>query len=291
MRRGVGKHYRGATVTYDSKEKSIYGGNPVELYSFVCGMYRLMVTNAEIAQLFDGATYETGWSITRNEPETSKETSHSNLEINVAQDFPIVSMFVLNAIHESIWLTLTRRHRDEAEGVTLWAGKIVNCSVNPSKRTATLTGKPIEAISKIGFQQSCSPQCNRRLYSVRCGVHEADFLTVTNLESVSDDGLTVTAAAFAGRADAFFNLGELFIPSLGAHIKILSHIGPNLALLYSIPGLVAGVSAQALAGCDHVWKREDGSWGDCKAKFDNVINAMMWPFVPIKNPYSVGLDG
>jgi len=278
-------------MTYDALEKSVYGGKPIELFSFICGAYRLLVTNAEIVQTFLGATYETGWSITRNEPETSEETSHSDLEIYVAQDFPIASMFALNTVWQPIWLTVIRKHRDDSGYVTLWAGKVIDCSINPSKRSATLICKPVEALSKIGFQQTCSPQCTRRLYSPRCGVSEAAHLVVTTLDSVSADGLTITATAFASKPNDYFKLGDLYIPALGAHMKILSHVGITLTLLRPVTGLLPGETVQALAGCDHVWKKGNGDWGDCHLKFNNAINAMMWPFVPIKNPYSVGLEG
>jgi uncharacterized phage protein (TIGR02218 family) len=279
-------------LTYDAKEKSDYGGCPVELYKFVHGSQYWFNTDADMDIIAGTDTYQTGYALSRSEPEFSQETCHSELKIQCPMNYPPALLFGQGAPWFPVWISVYRKHRSDTEVVLIWQGQVRNVAWNLSKGTAELSCTPVEtSMGKIGFRQSCSPQCNKRLYSVRCGAIEANFTVSGTIATIDSTGTIITSAAFATQPNGFFRLGEAYVQSLNARVQIIAHTGSSITVRRPVTGLAVGLQIRAVAGCDHVWKHADASWGDCHAKFSNRDNFLGYPFVPTKNPYEVGLEG
>jgi hypothetical protein len=183
-------------------------------------------------------------------------------------------------------------HLGDTETVLLWQGKVHGVSWKASKGEATIECDSVEkVIGKGGFRQTFGPYCHKKLYSPRCGVPEANFTMDFTVFALSTTGFVVTALEFGSKANQYFRLGELYFPDLGAHALVVDHTGTTVTMKTPILGLVVGTHGRAIAGCNHVWKLADGSWGDCKARFNNLDNFGGWPFVPTKNPYEVSIEG
>lgn len=279
-------------MTYAAHELSVYGGCPVELYKFTHGVDVWYLTGAERAIVAGTETYKTGWPLSRSEPEFSQETTHSELKIYTSQNMPVALLFSRGAPWFPVWVSVYRMHRDDTEKVLIWQGQIRSASWNLSEGTAELGCTPIETtIGKIGFRQACGPMCSKRLYSVRCGVSEASFTVSTTIATLDTTGTILTSPAFAAKPDGYYRLGEAFFQDLNARVQIIAHVGQTLTLRRPVVGLTVGLGVRAVAGCDHVWKKSNGDFGDCVAKFSNGSNFLGFPFVPAKNPYEVGLEG
>jgi uncharacterized phage protein (TIGR02218 family) len=280
-------------MTYDAFERSEYSGTPVELYHFACGTQNWYLTDSDADFIFAGITYSAGWAIERSEPELSKETTRASLKITSAIDMPVPWLYRAGAPWDSVWVTVLRAHRGDTQSVLLWQGRVKGVIFHLSKGEAEINCDPIAvSVGKTGFRQNCGPQCNKQLYSTRCGMSEALFSNAAVITGIDPTGLIITSATFGTRANNFFKLGELYVNALGARMQIVAHTGNNITLRRPIIGLVLGMAVRGIAGCDHVWKLSGGvTYGDCITKFNNGINFLGFPFIPTKNPYTVGLEG
>ena len=279
-------------MTYDQKERSAYGGRPVELYRFTKGTSIFRHTDSDQDVTIGAETYTAGWPLSRTEPELSKEEKHSQLKITTALTHPVAQLFMPGAPSETVWVTVLRAHVGDTDTNVVWQGKVRGVSWKASKGEATFECDPVDkTLGKMGFRQTFGPQCNKNLYSPRCGVSEADYAVDVTISAISANGFAVTAAVFGDKPNQWYRLGELYIPTLGARMQILDHTGTVCTLKVPILGLTVGAKGRAIAGCDHCWKKADGSNGDCIARFNNGINFGGWPFVPTKNPYAVSIEG
>jgi uncharacterized phage protein (TIGR02218 family) len=132
--------------------------------------------------------------------------------------------------------------------------------------------------SRFYFQKIC----NVPVYSRKCGVVKANFLTASTLAAIATDGTYVEIANPAKPA-AYFNLGH-FETGAGVNyesrtIKSTTVSGPRLRLYFSKP-LRKAVLNQAVnlyPGCD-------GSIDTCITRFNNQVNFRGFPYIPVKNP-------
>ena len=279
-------------MTYDTLEKSAYGGKPVELYKFSKGATLWRYTDSDRDVVITSETYKAGWPISRTEPEMSEETTRSALKINTAKDFPIAQLFVTGAPYEPVWVSIYRMHIGDTEAILLWQGKVRGIAWKASKGEAIIECDPVEkVIGKGGFRQTFGPYCHKKLYSSRCGAPEASFTIDVTISNISASGYVLTAPEFASKPNQYFRLGEIYFPDLGARCLIVDHTGNQITVKAVMIGLAVGANGRAVAGCNHVWKLADGNWGDCKARFNNLDNFGGWPFVPTKNPYEVTIEG
>lgn len=274
-------------MTISDRESSLHDSAPVELYRFIWGGKAARYTSSEEAFTGpDGIFLPT--PIRRNAPSLSKESKHSTLQLEVARDFPIALAFRGGAPGSSIWLTVLRAQRGLTETETAWQGKVRGVSWTGSR--AQIQCDPIDkALDRGTLHMTFGGPCGLRLYGPRCGASEAANTYDALLTAVSADGLTLTAAAFGSQPNGAWVRGEVYHPGLDARRDVIGHSGTSVTLAVPLPAQ-AGDPVKVLRGCDHLWKRADGSWGDCVATFNNGPAFGGWPFVPGKNPFATGLD-
>lgn len=276
-------------MTLAARELSTHDGAPVEFYLFVRGSVRWLYTSdAEAVATVDGTFLPA--VIRRNAPSLGKEEKHSTLQLEVARDFPIAMLFQGGSPGSSIWLALGRLHRGETETEWVWQGKVRGVSWTGSR--AQLQCDPVDkALGRAALRLSYGYSCGLRLFSAACGVPEAIWTFDTVITSISADGLTVGALLFGSQADGWWIRGEVYHPGLDARQEIVGHVGNSVTIRFPLPGAKVGNAIRVVRGCDHLWKRADGSFGDCHTVFDNALNYGGEPFVGEKNPFETGLDG
>lgn len=276
-------------MTVATRELSIHDGAPVELYKFIRGGIQwLYVDDVDSVTLPEG-TYLPA-AIERNAPSLGKEEKHSTLQLTVGRDFAIAMLFQGGSPGSSIWLSVGRLHRGETDVEWTWQGKVRGVSWTGSK--AQIQCDPMDkALGRATLRYSFGYSCGLRLYSTLCGVSEASWTFDGVITGISADGLTLTSLLFGTRADGWWVRGEVYHPGLDARQDILSHTGNSVVLRYPLAGAKVGQAVKVTRGCDHLWKRSDGSWGDCHGVFNNAVNYGGEPFVGHKNPFQTGLDG
>lgn len=276
-------------MTVATRELSTHDGAPVEFYLFVRGGRRWLYTSdAQAVTTTDGVFAPA--PIRRNAPSLGKEEKHSTLQLEVARDFPIALLFQGGSPGSSIWVSLGRLHRGETDTEWIWQGKVRGVSWTGSR--ATLQCDPMDkALGRATLRMGFGYSCGLRLFSAKCGASEAAWTYDVVIASLSTDGLTLTSPLFATQANGWWVRGEVYHPALDARQDIIAHTGSSITLRTSLPGAKVGDAVKVIRGCDHIWKRSDGSWGDCHGVFNNAVNYGGWPFVSDKNPFESGLDG
>lgn len=280
-------------MTINAKERSVYDAAPQELYWFNVDALNYYFTDWDQDVTNSNLTYLCGTPHKRNEPELSEEVKHAQLQIMTVREHPIVQLILTGAPHDPIWVSVFRRMYGDSENADLrWQGKVVSFSINENDASATLICEPVEAIfGKSAFRHTYGPMCRKRLYSIECGVSQAAMQQQITVSNISADGLTITAPELAGKPVNWWRYGYLWFQNIRRYGSIVSSSGSNVVLRTPITGLKVDEVGKAYPGCDHVWKKSGGTWGDCKDKFDNTINFGGMPFTPNKNPYTVGLEG
>lgn len=276
-------------MSLSARELSTHDGAPVEFYQFVRGGRRWLYTSDAEAVTTAAGTF-TPQPIRRNAPSMGKEEKHSTLQLDVPRDFPIAMLFQAGAPGSPIWVSVGRLHRGETDIEWIWLGKVRGVSWTGSR--AKLQCDPMDkALGRATLRMSYGYSCGLRLYSPACGASEAGWTSDAVITALSPDGLTLTAALLGTQPDGWWLRGEVYHAGLDARQEIVGHTGTSVVLRFPLPGLKVGDPVQVVRGCDHVWKRADGSWGDCHAVFNNAANYGGEPFVGEKNPFTAGLDG
>ena len=137
------------------------------------------------------------------------------------------------------------------------------------------------------------PACDADLGGPRCGI-DLEALRVVSTVTAAASRRVFTASALAQAAD-YFTFGVVSFANglnAGRSMEVRQHeAGGVFTLQLPLPyELTVGDAFSVVPGCDKRHELVDGVWlGDCKNKFNNVINNRGFPFVP--GPDKVSLFG
>ena len=267
-------------MTFDTREQSTYGGAPVELYEFTCGVLSWRYTSADVSSLpavIGGDLPFVPAVISRGDIDQSDEDSQGSLEITVLRTCPVAQLFLPDLPAAPVKLTLWRMHRGDTDVIQSWAGEIA--AVQFAGSTAKLTGIPVSRtlrrqVPGTTFQS----QCNWVLFSPQCALAKASYKVVGTLTAVS--GQTITAAAFGAHPDGYFNGG--WVESLSGETHwIVQHVGNVLTLMTPFVAAAVGWTINAYPGCNR-------TIAACAA-FGNLQHHCGFSFTPSNNPFVGGI--
>lgn len=264
-------------MTYDTRERSVQDGAPVELYEFAVGPVVSRYTSADanitvLSQAYTSATLQ------RTQIETSGERARNTIRITTARDFPIAELFRVTPPTEIIAVTLKRVHRGDADPAVIWMGRVLNCEWSGS--VATLNCEPVStSMRRPGLRRKYGRQCAHVLYSQgagQCGVNRATHSTQTTVSSIS--GLQLQVASLASKP---YPGGFVEWAPAGGSIErrfITGAAGTTLTLSQAFQGIAVGATVTVSPGCDH-------TTATCASVYNNLANYGGFPFVPRKNPF------
>jgi len=265
-------------MTYDTLERSLYDGAPVELYEFEMGPNRWRYTSADEDQLKDGQTYSKA-PLMRSKLEISEELNRASMEIRVRRDNPVADLFRLYPPGAVVTVRIWRRHRGDAEFVLLWYGRILNCEFSSGE--AILHSEPaLTSLRRNGLRRFYQRQCPHVLYGSACRVAQSSYKVSGAVTVISGTGIEVTEAGTF--ADGYFDGGLLSWGSGAGVVEsriILGHLGTVLTLAAPVAGLAVGDTVDLYPGCDH-------TLSTCDGRFGNAENFGGWPYIPGKNPFN-----
>jgi len=268
-------------ATYEEREESRYGGQPVEGFRFVSGETVWLYTSADREITLPIGTF-TPEPLVRTALKQSKEDSGDQIEITVPRTNPIAELFIGEVPSSPVWFTQYRAHRDdETNTLTVFTGKITEARFSGSEAKLTATSVARTLARNVPTLQMQEP-CNLVLYSSECGANPSscrDSVTITTV-----DGRTITSNDFALRADGWFNGGRLE-NAAGEMRFIADHVGDTITLLSPFPtGELASLDeCYAYWGCSH-------RYNSCNDKFSNQDNFLGWKWIPGKNPFRSRMD-
>lgn len=270
-------------MTFSAVETSVHGGRPFQFFRFTRGAQSWLYTDAATPQTHPMFGPAERVAIRRTSGQIGKETQQSTMSLSVPSDFPIAMLFDGAPPATWIWLTVIEGHVGEAELQVKWTGRVRSCTRRGAGKEL-VCDPPDKILNRSPLRVTTGTMCHKRLYGARCGVPEAAHTHEMTLSGVAAEVLTSTG--FGAQPDGFWLGSECYVPHLDARIMVVGHVGNTVTLWASIPGLQAGDLVRLIEGCDHLWKRDDGNFGDCHAKFANAINFGGDPWVsPESNPF------
>lgn len=265
-------------MTYDTRERSVADGAPVELYEFTRGEVVSRFTSADadvplLSQNYTSATIE------RTDIETSSERARNAIRLTCARDFPIADLFRIAPPTEVITLTVKRVHRGDDDPAVIWMGRVLNCEWGRGS-TAVLNCEPVgSSLRRPGLRRKFGRQCPHVLYSQgigQCNVVRSAFSTDTTVTSIA--GLVLNVAALDalpyGGGFVEWTTGE----GLVERRFITSATGTALTLSQAFQGIAVDDEVTVSPGCDH-------TTSTCATIYDNLDNYGGFIFVPRKNPF------
>jgi len=234
-------------------------------------------TSAAQDLLLSGVTYAAATGFTPTNIETNAALSVDNLEVNSVLDASAVTEADLLAgvwdyatveIFEVNWADLTM-------GVNqLRKGHLGEVRVGRSEFFAELRGLAQALQQEIG--RLLMPACPYDLGDASCSVTLASYTVTGTLTAVAGNA-NFTDSARAEATD-YFTYGKItwtggLNDGLSMEVKAFTS-GGVFELQLPMPYTVAvGDTYSVSAGCNKLLKLDDGSYGgDCKVKFNNVVN-------------------
>lgn len=261
-------------MSYNSAETSRYSGAPVELYKFTCGAEKWCFTSGDTAVTYIGDVYSPD-VITRGEIDQSQEQQAGAIDVTVLRDNEVAALFIPYLSVQPVGLTIYRKHRSDAETVTIFIGKVVTVKFEGAE--ATISCAPASQILQkkipVNVYQN---QCNLALYGTRCGVDKTLFAESGNVSAIS--GYTVTVPGMNSHGDGWF-AGGWMQRSNGDMRFIVSQVGNDIELQAAFLDLTVGELVTLYAGCDR-------SESTCNLKFSNLVNHLGFARIPTKNPFN-----
>jgi hypothetical protein len=181
------------------------GAPPLEIYEITQGTTVWRETSADETVSYGGHDYAPS-EITRGPLAASGDDSDGKLEIRLPRTHPVAALLIGPPPATPITIVLRQGHRGDANWAIPFSGQILTPEFDKDSGLAVL-----QCASLARFMDQQSPgyyyqwQCGHVCFSELCGLVAADYRVTGTVTAV--DGLSVTAAAFAGFADGYFNAG------------------------------------------------------------------------------------
>lgn len=262
-------------MSYPTIENGVAAGRPQELYRFALNAARWTYASGQEAVVYQSETYQPA-SIRRGGIEQGNEINRAGLEIVLARDNPLATLFIASPPEGVVSVTVYRRHASDpdADTIVLWKGRVGGARLAGSD--LTLKCEPVaSSLKRLGLRARYSLICRHALYGAGCGALKETYRVDGAISAVT--GTSVEVAEAASRPDGHFVAGMLATDK--GQRMIVGHAGVRLTLVAPLASLAPGMAVRLYAGCDH-------ATGTCNGRFANLANYGGFPFIPTKNPFS-----
>lgn len=269
-------------MAYSDNEISNQAGKPVALYEFKYGnTFWRYTTNDEDLTFGTGPSAKTftAKAIT-DEGVTQGGSDQNDLQISMASDLPVTSLFRVSRPSGKLWLWVRRYHLGDPDTETplLWLGTIVSSSY-VDDATDRLNGRSIAGTyDRSGLRLSWGRMCPHPLYGIGCYVDKSLHAYPRTIDTKTGTSFTCTAhsepeeGTFSG-GFLEWERGDGSMETLG----IEHQDGNDFRVFGSTAGLEIGTEVTIYPGCAR-------NTTVCKL-FDNLPNYGGFPHMPGKSPF------
>lgn len=268
-------------MVFDTLEKSIEDGQPVELYEFTLGVEKTRYTSAEDVVNFASFDWQPR-SISRSSTDSRSEGEENPLNVTLPANDTLAQLFLGVRQGQVLALRIWRFHRGDTEGYVLWDGVITSAGFKTEAAECVMEGfsNDVAFSRSIGRAKYLS-LCNHVLYGEGCGVVASAFDYDGNVSVVSGKTITVDGLFAAKGAD--WAVGGYVSFSDTDFRLVLAQSGDVLTLLFPFANTPLSSTVKVFAGCDRTATT-------CDTKFSNVINFGGFPYVPGFNIFQTGMN-
>jgi hypothetical protein len=266
---------------YDDAEASATASAPTECYKFIGSFQTYRYTSADRAITLAGEVY-LPVAVTRSRVKAgTHEDDNLSLELTIPFDTDVVMAYAYAQTPPKLTLEVYRQQNDITIGTTyslFWKGLVRGFNV--SGRTATVQVPSIFSLALQGEIPNVYYQtpCNHVLYDAHCAVSRAAHRFEDVIASVT--GVTIELVGVP-TTDNDLAAGEIVNLRNGERRMILSNVGSIITVGYAFVDLQPGDDIEVVRGCNH-----RGVNGDCKLKFNNLINYGGFEYIPADNPFT-----
>lgn len=262
------------SAEYIAKEEASQR-QPAELYHiWRDGGEHWYYTSGDISVTYDGNVYVPA-TLARGSVTYDSQLEVSTLRIQAAYvENPVLEFVAVNPV-EILWVSIMKMFRDldPLEVDVVFIGQIKDVSFKGPSAEVTCVG--FERFLKLSIPRwRYQLTCNHILFDSKCALSKV-FYKVTAVVVLDSTKTVLTSATFSGYDDGYFIGGEVIF---GVESRtVVDHVGSNITLMYRMKELESSDSVDAYPGCD-------GRADTCRDKFDNILNFLGFPFIPIENP-------
>ena len=262
------------TQDYINKEEANQR-KPVELYHFWRdGGEHWRYTDGDISVTFDGDVYVPA-DLSRSSVKYDSQLEVTTMSIKAAYvENPVLEFIAINPV-EILWVSISKLHRDQAplEASVIFLGQIKGVSFKGIAANVNCVGFEHflkQTVPRWRYQLTC----NHMVFDSKCTLVEADY-KITAVITLDSTKTKLTSATFDAQEDGYFTGGHIIF---GDETRtIVDHVGSIVTIMYKFKELEDNDSVDAYPGCD-------GKIETCKDKFDNLLNFLGFPFIPVENP-------
>lgn len=271
----------GYLVTFDDREQSRYGAQPIECFHFEQGANDWKFTSADMVVTLPVGEFQP-IPISRNALEFSEEDTGETIEVKVPRDNSVAALFIGDLPSSPVRVTIYRAHRgDETLAISWFVGQVWKVEFQGTSQAVLVCKSVIAQLERAYPIVLVQAPCNHVLYSNQCKANPTTSRDLVTISTV--DGVTIVSGNFAGRADQWYQGGTLQTLDGSERRFIADHVGDTVTLISRMPGLQSGAQVWAVWGCSHL---EDA----CLNKFANLDNFLGFPRIPKRNPYEGRID-
>ena len=266
-------------MSYDVKDRSVHDGAPIECYHFQGSHGDFLYTSYQRPITVNDLDFEP-IAITRTALETGTiDDSATTMDFNVPANCLLALRYAYVVSPKELTVTVYRVHEGddystdykiEFQGEALeFTGRGKWMTV----RTGTLLQTKLNGnMSAVVAQR----MCNHVLYDDLCKVDPAGYTFSSTVLKVQGRIVTVDDDHAANGT----LLGSTFmIDRTGEKLAIITNDDNVLRVSVAAVDIMVGDTVKIILGCDHI------RLGDCKNRFNNVVNYGGFDFIPTQNPF------
>lgn len=267
-------------MAYDTIEKSIDDGHPLEFYQFQVGPAFYYYTSADTDYTLQSITYISDY-IKRGSISQSQEEARDRLVIEVGKNNAIADLFKQQPPFYEIFVDVFRFHFDDLGAPDtryLFRGKVLDANWPDGVANAKLECESLLASLKTeGMRWRYQGRCNHTIYTTRCGLNFDTLKDDYTVGGISADGLQLTLGGVSGKPANFYK-GGLLRFGTDVWVMIVAHSGDVVELFRPIPDLFLGATVSLGRACRNLRS-------EC-ITLGNFENYLGWTDVPQVNIFT-----
>jgi len=260
---------------------------PVELYHIwrPDGSNERFYTSGDVAVIFPGPVNDKYLPATLKRSliryDSQLDVTKCTIQAAFVED-PVMEFIAMNPV-EIYWVKIMKLHRDQSplEADVVFLGQIKGVAFKGIQADVECVG--FEHFLKMPIpKERYQITCNWQVFDSKCdnpvgACSKEDYKTEALDITLNATKTILTAAIFATKSDGYFIGGVVEFPFKNEKRTIVAHSGNTITMSYRMIYLEDGDTVNAYPGCD-------GRKETCRGTFDNILNFLGFPYIPIENP-------
>lgn len=267
-------------MAYDTLEKSLDSGHPVEFYQFQVGPAFYNYTSADQNITFQSVEYISDF-IQRGKISQSQEEARDRPIIEVGKNNAIADLFKQQPPFYEIFIDIFRFHLEDPDAPDIryiFRGKVLDATWPDGVARAKLECESLLASLKTeGMRWRYQGRCNHTIYTPKCGLNFDSLKEDYTVAGISADGTTLTLPGVSSQPANRYK-GGLLRFGTDVWLMVVDHSGDSVNIFRPIPELFTGATVSLGRACRNLRDQ-------CIA-LGNFENYLGWTDVPQVNIFT-----